>query len=62
MSALTGVGPSIASGSHVNSGNCALLPKAPSMRQKGISERSQPPTPRAASPKAWNSVLNSIDP
>ena len=28
-SALTGVGPSIASGSHVSSGNCALLPTMP---------------------------------
>jgi hypothetical protein len=29
ISALTGVGPSIASGSHTCSGNCALLPTAP---------------------------------
>ena len=29
MSALTGVGPSIASGSHTCSGNCADLPTAP---------------------------------
>ena len=29
MSALTGVGPSIASGSHTCSGNCADLPIAP---------------------------------
>ena len=27
--ALTGVGPSMASGSHVSSGNCALLPTMP---------------------------------
>src|SRR6266404_2722141 len=29
ISALTGVGPSIASGNHTCSGNCALLPIAP---------------------------------
>ena len=29
MSALTGVGPSIASGSQTCSGNCAILPTAP---------------------------------
>ncbi|OPZ42436.1 MAG: hypothetical protein BWY94_02132 [Actinobacteria bacterium ADurb.BinA094] len=29
MSALTGVGPSMASGSHTCSGNWALLPRAP---------------------------------
>ena len=29
ISALTGVGPAIASGSHVCSGNCADLPSAP---------------------------------
>src|SRR5688572_9432948 len=36
ISALTGVGPSIASGSQTYSGNCALLPNAPTIRQNGI--------------------------
>ena len=37
MSALTGVGPSIASGSHTYSGNCALLPNAPTINSSAIS-------------------------
>ena len=36
--ALTGVGPSIASGSHTCSGNCALLPIAPNTSRMPISE------------------------
>src|SRR5512147_2796588 len=36
MRALTGVGPSIASGSHTWSGNCALLPTAPMNRRSAI--------------------------
>src|SRR3954465_2380167 len=36
ISALTGVGPAIASGSHTYSGICALLPNAPTIRQNGI--------------------------
>ena len=36
ISALTGVGPSIASGSQTWSGNCALLPNAPSISRNGI--------------------------
>ena len=41
MSALTGVGPSMASGSHTCSGNCALLPMAPvkSSRQIQVMRR-----------------------
>ncbi len=35
MSALTGVGPAIASGSQTYSGNCADLPNAPSIRKNG---------------------------
>ena len=36
MSAETGVGPSIASGSHGNSGICALLPMQPRKRSRAI--------------------------
>ena len=36
MSADTGVGPSIASGSQRCSGNCALLPTAPRKRSSAI--------------------------
>ena len=36
MSALTGVGPSIASGSQTWSGNCALLPTAPAKRSSAM--------------------------
>jgi len=44
ISALTGVGPSIASGSQTCSGNCALLPTAPQNR----------PTPMTVSRPAVN--------
>ena len=36
MSADTGVGPSMASGSHTCSGNCALLPTAPRKSRSAI--------------------------
>src|SRR4051794_4337744 len=36
MSADTGVGPSMASGSHRYSGSCALLPTAPTNRKKAM--------------------------
>ena len=36
ISALAGVGPSIASGSQLNNGNCADLPKAPSSKKREI--------------------------
>ena len=36
MSALTGVGPSMASGNQTNSGSCALLPVAPTNRHSAI--------------------------
>ena len=39
----TGVGPSIASGSHTYNGICALLPNAPSMSRYGIALIDQPP-------------------
>src|SRR5438309_1970449 len=38
MSAEIGVGPSIESGSHTWSGNCALLPMAPMKRQMQMTE------------------------
>src|SRR3954469_16288283 len=34
MSALTGVGPAMASGSHTKSGICALFPTAPTKRRR----------------------------
>ena len=43
MSALTGVGPSMASGSQVWSGNWALLAKAPIARRTQIPVISAPP-------------------
>ena len=36
ISAETGVGPSIASGSHTCSGSCADLPTAPQNRRSGM--------------------------
>src|SRR5204862_3214543 len=36
MSAETGVGPAIASGSHTYNGNCALLPIAPTKSRSAI--------------------------
>ncbi len=36
MSAETGVGPSMASGSHTCSGNCADLPMAPMNRRRAM--------------------------
>ena len=43
ISADTGVGPSIASGSHVCSGNCALLAKAPIASSTQMPVISAPP-------------------
>src|SRR5690349_4368585 len=40
MSAEMGVGPSMESGSHTCSGNCALLPMAPTKRQMHTSDMS----------------------
>src|SRR5262245_24941244 len=42
ISALTGVGPSIASGSHTCSGNCADLPAAPMKRPSAIHVIAEP--------------------
>ena len=44
MSAETGVGPSIASGSHTYSGICALLPVAPTNSSRQIADS----TPKCA--------------
>ena len=44
ISALTGVGPSIASGSQTCSGNWALLPQAPSISSRQIAVATPPPT------------------
>ena len=44
IKALTGVGPSIASGSQTCSGNWALLPHAPSSSSRQIAVARQPPT------------------
>ena len=44
ISALTGVGPSMASGSQTCSGNWALLPHAPSNNSRQIAVACQPPT------------------
>ncbi len=45
ISAEMGVGPSIESGSHTCSGNCALLPMAPMKRQMQITDMSDQPCP-----------------
>ena len=63
ISALTGVGPAMASGSHVNSGICALLPVAPRKRNSVAAIINGSFTPVAAFmmasysrvPKRWNS-------
>ena len=44
ISALTGVGPSMASGSQTCKGNWALLPHAPSNSSKQIAVPTPPPT------------------
>src|SRR4051794_37192254 len=46
MSADTGVGPSIASGSHTNSGICALLPTAPTKSSRQMADST--PNPAAS--------------
>jgi hypothetical protein len=45
ISAEIGVGPSMESGSHTCSGNCALLPMAPTNRPTQIAVMSMQPTP-----------------
>ena len=64
ISALTGVGPAMASGSQVNNGSCALLPVAPMKRNSVaaiISGSFMPPVARSmmlaysSVPKRWNS-------
>src|ERR1700687_1938415 len=45
ISAEIGVGPSIESGSHTCSGNCALLPMAPMKRQMHTTDMNDQPTP-----------------
>ena len=52
MSALTGVGPSIASGSHVWSGTCADLATAPPRRPSATSTASVEPSPSASGASA----------
>ena len=54
MSALTGVGPSIASGSQTWSGNCALLPTAPAKSSRAMivtCHSGRPPMPSKTSVK-----------
>src|SRR5688572_22660501 len=51
ISADTGVGPAMASGSHTYSGICALLPAAPTNSSRQIATAVAEPTPRIAS--AW---------
>ena len=46
MSAETGVGPAMASGSQTCSGTCALLPAAPSMSSSVIAVTVAPPATR----------------
>ena len=43
MSALTGVGPSIASGNQTKRGICALLPAAPAKRRRQMIVTALPP-------------------
>ena len=50
--ALTGVGPSMASGSQTCSGNCALLPIAPQKISK--------PAVVASAPKAWGLAVSAL--
>ncbi len=65
ISALTGVGPSIASGSHTNSGICALLPVAPTNSSSAV-RLSTPNTPvsgaNRADPSASFTSVNRRDP
>ena len=57
MSALTGVGPSIASGSHVWSGNCPDLPIAPANTPAAI-HVAAPPAIIPASTPAYRSAMS----
>ena len=61
MSALTGVGPSIASGSQVWSGTCADLATAPPSSPSATSTASVDPSP-SASGAAAKTVEKSSDP
>ena len=55
--ALTGVGPSMASGSHVMSGNCALLPMMPPKIKRAERVR-RPEGMRAAASGLFNSRIS----
>src|SRR5205823_7224048 len=59
ISADTGVGPSMASGSHVCSGNCADLPAAPHNNSSAMTVTAPPlalPENTVAKSSAWNVV------
>ncbi len=58
ISAETGVGPSMASGSQTYNGNCADLPHAPTSRSMAIAVR----TPSGLEAAAPNTVPKSSDP
>src|SRR5260370_384809 len=60
ISALTGVGPAIASGSHTNSGICALLPVAPINRSTAIVVITPATTPDIAS-GSWVTVTAQLN-
>ena len=69
MSALTGVGPSIASGSHTCSGNCADLPIAPKKTRNALAVTTAWFTPGSPSrammsrmPTVSNSTMSSTTP
>ena len=59
MSALTGVGPSIASGNQTCNGTCALLPTAPAKINAPISARVPTGKPSVGS-FAFNSVNSNV--
>ena len=60
MRALTGVGPSIASGSHVWSGSCADLATAPPSRPSAIRFTAQPPLVPPAHENALSYVSDPV--
>jgi hypothetical protein len=60
MSALTGVGPSIASGNQVCSGTCALFAAAPTNSSSATAVATPLPTPRPSGAVANTPVKSSV--
>ena len=62
MRALTGVGPSMASGSHTCSGNCADLPTAPQKMPMANPVADSPPSTPKAAPFCMSPISRKLRP